>query len=33
AVVPEPETFLLFFLASAGFRRTAGQKRQELINE
>lgn len=33
AVVPEPGTFLLFIVASAGFRRIAGQKRQELINE
>ncbi len=33
AVVPEPRAFLLFVAASAGFCRTAGRKRQELISE
>ncbi|MBA3480183.1 MAG: PEP-CTERM sorting domain-containing protein [Pirellulales bacterium] len=34
AAVPEPAMLLLLFtVASAGFRRTAGRKRQELISE
>ena len=30
--VPEPGTFLLIIVASAGFRRSAGRKRQELVS-
>jgi hypothetical protein len=33
ATVPEPGTFLLLIVALAGFRRTAGRRRQELIDE